>query len=306
MTRSSPSFARLYHSLFQDLMHQKDLTIECRGMKIWKELTGLQARYRIGASSDTMKPLISVYSHQWNRVTPIKFALAELCYYLAGSDGLENIASYNKAMLNYSNDGKTIDGSYGIRLRDQLPKLIERLKGDKFTRQACAAIFTADDCLLPNRPHIPCNTMLQYIFRPTHLELHVTSRSSDFATGFSIDGLHWQALVAMMGNELRTHYHEPIIHSEVVYNLGSLHVYKADEPVMKLWRADFDFPSYEYTIAFPLPLSEAIERCRTMFKPGLSLYDLCVILGIDRDSISMELVLHLHKLFTEHRNKFVR
>ena len=283
------TFAEIYRLVFVELMHSPDLGISCRGLKISREIVNAAKEIEIHARQ------VSIFSHPTHRVIPIKFALAELCYILAGRFDLQSIASYNKAMANYSDDGLTIGGSYGVRLDGQLDKLIERLEKDPQTRQACAAIYSKEDCL-SKHTHLPCNVFLQFMNRERLLYMIVTSRSSDFVTGFSIDTFHWQAMLIMMANELN------LIPSTLYYNIGSLHIYSADVPIVEQWK--IGHPYVDYRLTFPLKLSHAITRCKKHFEGGMAVGDMAQLLGLDGDAL--ELVDELEMMFTKYRNKLTR
>lgn len=301
----SLTFAQVYLKTFNRLMESPTVTFSCRGMQMWKELIAHTSTISIEKSS------IEVFSHRQHRVTPIRFALAELCYILAGRDDVESIASYNRSMAHYSDDGKRMVGSYGLRLRTQLLPLIKRLTNDIHTRQACAAIYSEDDGMTTTRTHIPCNVFLQFVCRPPNLFLHVISRSSDFATGFSIDTLHWQALLIMMANELTAKLGQPIYPAYMFYTISSLHTYAADIPTIEQWTIDAQtlapiiiIEPYAYQLRIRLGLSDGVQRAKDMFKEGLSIEQLGDILMLDEDS--MYNVKLLHDKFLTHRNKLVR
>lgn len=296
------TFPLTYMKTFDALMQSEDVTFSCRGMKMWKEFVAYQSVIVV------RNERIGVFSHRSHRVTPIRFVLAELCWILAGRFDLKSIASYNKAMLHYSDDDENIHGSYGLRLDGQLSTIVDRLHADIFTRQACAAIFDRTDCLYTDKTHMPCNVFLQFLYRPSGLCLHVTSRSSDFATGFSIDTIHWQALLIMVANELTSRLGEVIVPSKIYYNLGSLHVYAADRDVMTQWvvydRAAPAIETYGYDLTLRLGLTDAIQRAKDYFKEDLSVEELGDILMLD--DMSMINVNTMHKIFLAHRNKLVR
>lgn len=301
----SLTFPLVYLKTFETLMTSPDVAFSCRGMKIWKELMAQTSYIHIYASR------AAIFSHTTHRVTPIRFVLAELCWILAGRFDVKSIVSYNKAIAHYSDDGKTIGGSYGLRLAEQLPVLVQRLQADMHTRQACASIFDRTDCLNTNKTHMPCNVFLQFICRPPHLYLHVISRSSDFATGFSIDSIHWQVLLIMMANELSNICGETIVPMDIVYTISSLHIYTVDTPVIEQWTVYEEvvprfsiIEPYGYDLNMRLGLSEAIQRAKDMFKEDLSVEELGNILMLDE--MSMCNVKEMHEKFLTHRNKLVR
>lgn len=286
-------FADMYKLMFQDLMMGvRSVGFACRGLKMAKETTHVHLPIEMPGYKK-----ISVFSYRGHRVVPIRFVLAELCHILAGRNDLESLLSYNSGMGRYSHDGETLAGAYGKRLELQLPRLIARLKDDPYTRQACAAIFIGDDCVTTTRTSVPCNVYLQFLQRDNKLNLHVMSRSSDFVTGFSIDTIHWQALLVMMGNE----FPEWQV-GALYYTIGSLHIYEDDVPIIEQWKLS-DY-TYERFLRFTKPLSAVIKQCQLGFTGGLQVRDLAALLGMPDDST--EVALELEQVFLYHRNKLKR
>lgn len=288
------TFAQTYLQLAQDmkLYLMYDCKFECRGLKMAKEMTAVHRDIEMSPYG------VSVFSHKDHRVVPIRFVLAELCFLLAGSNDLELIASYAAAMRNYSNDGKTIDGAYGYRLAKQLPVMLKRLKMDGYTRQACGAIFNEQDAI-SDKTHMPCNTFLQVLWRQPLMALHVTSRSSDFVTGFSIDTLHWQFLLRMIASELET------TPEKVVYDLASLHIYEKDMHVFEQWPSTVKIQGqYEHFLKTDITLTKAMDNCAAFFTRGMSVAEMGELLEFDELSMAEASV--LHGLFQQHKNKVER
>lgn len=278
------------------LMKSPTYSFACRGLPMAKEARG------VAMAIDMSMETVRIFSCQTHRVVPMRFILAEMAFILSGRSDLAVMASYNKQMVNYSDDKVTLPGSYGVRLSAQFPRLVERLVADPYTRQACAAIFREDDCL-SDRTHIPCNVFLQFLGRPPLLDLHVTSRSSDFATGFSIDTVHWQILHVLMANELTLQLHQQIVPNVIHYNIASLHIYEKDLAAIEQWRCP-DYSKSSWEIEFALPLLEVIRNCQTKFRENLTVRELGALLGV-RES-SMLVLEMLQDLFLKYRNKLER
>lgn len=294
------TFAQMYQQLASQLTHDPDMKVNfaCRGLKMAREmsLTAMMTMDPRGAS---------VFSFPGHRVVPIRFMLAELCWILAGRCDVESIASYNKSMAHFADndDAKVISGSYGLRLNGQIYEMILKLMKDIYTRQACATIFDRTDCL-SGRTHMPCNVFVQFLCRPPLLDLHVTSRSSDFVTGFSIDTFHWQALLIMMANELKD-MDSSIVPNLLHYNIASLHVYDGDIEMMSQWNpTQLYVPSYEHFITMNGKLSHVIHEAKKHFDKDLSIAALMDILQIDETMLPK--LIALDEMFKAHRNKVVR
>lgn len=225
-------FADIYDNLFV-VMKEFPTDIECRGKSICYEMLNAQLVFNPIANG------ISIYSHPATRAFPIKFALAEFVWIMAKSNDLGFISKYNKAMESFSDNGETLYGAYGHRLDKQIDVCIEKLKNDKYSRQAFATIYDRCD-VFANTKDMPCNTSLQFCIRDNKLILTVNSRSSDFITGLPIDAFHWQLLLSLVYQELRQTYPE-LSDGRVVYNIASLHIYSTDKEAFDTF-ADYVIP----------------------------------------------------------------
>lgn len=65
-----------------------------------------------------------------------RFGFAEAAWILAGSDDAQAIGRFNKTMLNFSDDERTLWGAYGPRLMGQLDHVVSTLRRDPDSRQA--------------------------------------------------------------------------------------------------------------------------------------------------------------------------
>jgi len=291
-------FAELYPHMTRIVL-ASPVDIECREMPVAYEMIADQSCIDIEFNS------VSVFSCPHHRVVPIKFVLAELCYMLSGRNDAESIVSYNAAMKHYVDADGKINGAYGYRMQHQLAVAIDRILRDIHTRQACVSIYNEDDGKTTTRTHLPCNTLLQFMYRNRKLFLIVTSRSSDFVTGYSIDALHWQALAILMKNQLVDAGME-IDAIEIVYNISSLHIYESDVEEVHDWGlVKTEEEQSEHFIEFKtLTLRDAMMRAKQMFRGGLSTVELGNVLCLD--TISMHKVMAMEELFVTHRNKIMR
>ena len=216
---------------------------------------------------------ISVYSNQNSRATPIKFVLAEFLWILSGSRSLQEIVHWNRNMSKYSDDGLILNGAYGYRLQPQLSFLIEKLKQDKNSRQACVAIYQCNDVMISTKD-VPCNCLLQFLIRDNQLNLIVTARSIDAVTGLSIDAIHWQFLLHLVCQSLKQVFSE-LMPGILCYNIGSLHVYGSDKEQFDQWDLNNDI---RYNLK--LDAQETLENLTTRaqnFECAKTLEDLLAI-----------------------------
>ena len=154
-------------------------------------------------------------------------SLAELCWYLSGSDKVEPIKHYLSHYEDDAEEDGTVHGAYGPRLLnfdgiDQIRYVIDTLGQRPFSRQATIQIFDHEDVReLYN--HVPCTCVLQYFVRSDSVDAITYMRSNDAYKGLPHDIFAFtmiQELIARsLGIDVGTYTHM----------VGSLHLYQADE-----------------------------------------------------------------------------
>ena len=157
-----------------------------------------------------------------------RFMVAEFIWMMSGKCNLDQIEFYNKKMRDFSDDGISLHGAYGPRLRhwslqhgdvDQLETCLQRLKDDIYTRQAVVVIIDPAIDFTVKTKDIPCNNYLQFLYRDNRLHLMCYVRSNDLLLGFPYDIWHWTMLQEMYASILNVelgNYHHMV---------GSLHIY---------------------------------------------------------------------------------
>lgn len=289
----SVTFASIYKDMSEYFKNNYYVVFETRGSQMAREM--------INANLDipVTEPGVSFFSHPTHRVVPIRFVLAEMCAILAGRNDIAVMESYNKGIRKYSNDGITLGASYGEKLEGQLAAVLLKLQKDLRTRQAVCSILQKFEVVNMELTHIPCNVFLQFFVRDEKMHLIVTSRSSDFVTGFSIDTIHWQLLLMYMANSLL------LSCGNVHYNIGSLHVYGKDIEMLKGWDVTemYGVP-FQHFIKTNLTLMEAIAECQKNFTINMSVEELGKILGFDAHSIAI--CRYNDDMFRLYRNKLER
>ena len=121
-------------------------------------------------------------------------ALAEFCWYMAGSADIDFIRFY---IDNYPPKDATgsIEEAYGPRLvgtgefgknHNQIERVIERLRRKRDTRRAVISLLEPSD-LTPDQDEAPCTVALQFIRRRERLHLVAMMRSNDAYLGFPHD-----------------------------------------------------------------------------------------------------------------------
>lgn len=113
-----------------------------------------------------------------------RFMAAEALWIIEGSDKLEDLIRYNPNMAAFSDDGVTLSGAYGPRIRDQIWYVVSKLTEDRDTRQATLSIWRPNPS---SSKDIPCTVAIDFKIRDDKLNLHVFMRSSDIWLGLPYD-----------------------------------------------------------------------------------------------------------------------
>lgn len=204
----------LMHRVLRSLVDHGEATSPTRGSAtevrgVMLELTNPRARL---SRSETRGRVFS--------------CLAELCWYLSGTDKLEPIEFYLSHYRENAELDGTIHGAYGPRFLafdgvDQIRYVIETLKTRPFSRQAVIQIFDHEDVAQRYR-HVPCTCLLQFFVRSGRLEAITYMRSNDAYLGLPHDLFAFtmiQEIIARsVGVELGTYTHM----------VGSMHLYESD------------------------------------------------------------------------------
>ena len=127
--------------------------------------------------------------------------LVEFLWIWHGSHALAPVAAAEPRWRDYSDDGITLWGAYGARLRaagingiDQLQACITLLQAQPDTRQAVCTLWDGGRDLA--RPHkdLPCNNWLHFLVRDGKLDLTVVIRSNDLWWGVPYNAFNWMQL----------------------------------------------------------------------------------------------------------------
>jgi thymidylate synthase len=172
------------------------------------------------------------------------FAIAEVIWILAGSDDLAFIAFWNPRMKRYSDDGITMHGAYGTRLRsdrqsyentvsnvlvqprkmlDQVKAAYEALRHIPHSRQVVLQIWDSERDLPnpgPRSKDVPCNLVSHLMIRNGNLHWLQTMRSNDFVWGFPYNIIQFTTLQEIIAGWLGVGL-GPYVHVS-----DSLHVYQ--------------------------------------------------------------------------------
>ncbi|GAB6181760.1 hypothetical protein JCM14036_30790 [Desulfotomaculum defluvii] len=115
------------------------------------------------------------------------FALVEFSWIISGSNELLPLEQYIKSYSKFSDDGKTLNGAYGFRLRsffgfDQINRAIEILRYDQNSRRVVLNMWSPTDLNIISKD-LPCNTSVFLKIRDQRLDMTVVNRSNDLYLG---------------------------------------------------------------------------------------------------------------------------
>jgi thymidylate synthase len=139
----------------------------------------VRERDHVTVSLNMNYPVLTVPERKLN----YRFAAAEAEWILRGSNRVEELTPYNARMAEFSDDGETLAGAYGVRFVAQLGYVVEKLR-DRNTRQATMTTWVPSPA--PSRD-IPCTVALDFKIREGRLNAHVFMRSSDIWLGLPYD-----------------------------------------------------------------------------------------------------------------------
>lgn len=206
-----PSFTEAYYHVVHQVMENHQYESSPRGSKI-KENIALSF-----SITDPRNRLLYIPERDFS----LSYCMAEMLWYLSGSNSTEWIANYSTFWKNISDDGTTANSAYGARLFRQHPKIAqgrftqweyikEELRKDPDSRRAVMHIRVPDDSI-DAKLDVPCTLSLQFFIRDNLLHLVVHMRSNDVVLGLSFDVPAFtmmQELMALeLGLELGTYTH---------------------------------------------------------------------------------------------------
>ena len=160
------------------------------------------------------------------RNMPMRYAVGELMWYLAGSDKTRDIAQFSKVWNNLSDDGEHSNSAYGYRIFEkfgvnQWEAVKEMLTKDPLSRQAIIHIKSPEDNVTINSTKdLPCTLDLQFFIREDKLHMTVHMRSNDIWTGTPYDMFSFACFQVKMAMELGVEV------GTYTHFAGSLHLYE--------------------------------------------------------------------------------
>ena len=153
-----------------------------------------------------------------------KYLMGEMYWYLSGSNLLKDIKPHAKFWEKISDDGETSNSAYGyIMLKkfgyDQIQYVIDTLKNDSASRQACIHIKVPSD--KPTKD-MNCTYALQFMIRNNKLECYTYMRSTDMWLGIVYDVPFFCLIQQMIAKELG------VASGRYSHTMASCHIYDRD------------------------------------------------------------------------------
>lgn len=158
----------------------------------------------------------------------LPYCFGLLAFSLSGSNLLDTLRYYRPGATEYSDDGWTLSGAFGSRLRglngemDQVAAVIGRLADDPASRRTYAAIIRSEDNLTPSREY-PCAAGLQLFLRNGRLAMLTVMRAQQAFTVLPYDAFLFMAMQLVLAAQLG------VPAGEYMHFSGTFHVYEADE-----------------------------------------------------------------------------
>lgn len=152
-------------------------------------------------------PVTTVYAKPQERVlfsetrdaNPF-FHLYEAIWILAGKNDVDSVANFAVRMREYSDNGTTLRGAYGYRLRshfgfDQVRAAADELRRSRSTRRAVSVMYDPNSDGNVGWKDAPCNTHIYWRARGALLDMTVCCRSNDIVWGaYGANAVHFSVV----------------------------------------------------------------------------------------------------------------
>ena len=216
------------------------------------KVAGYKETSRNGEVTTVDGPVITMYERPWQRMlfdtardaNPF-FHVMEAMWMLAGRNDVAAVSKYVSNMTTFSDDGKTLNGAYGHRWReqfdtDQIDWVIDHLKSDNGSRRAVIAMWDpANDpwAVTDGSKDVPCNTTIYFRVTDGKLTMTVSCRSNDIVWGcYGANAVHMSylhELVALgVGIPMGPYYQIS----------NNWHIYPRHYPLMESVSSEFSDP----------------------------------------------------------------
>lgn len=216
---------------------------------------GVKTESRLGLTYETLNFKIVIRNpiHRCtvslNRNSNIFFHLAESLWVLSGRNDLEFIEIFNSKFPEYSDDGKTLHGAYGKRMRnwnstngsetvDQLLKITSLLNSDPDLRRSVISLWNPTIDLGNKSKDIPCNTQLVLRVKGNDFYLTIFNRSNDLHWGYIANIFQFSFLGEIISLLINKKYVKQTHFSQ------SLHIYTENNLIREVGESDIHSSFY--------------------------------------------------------------
>jgi len=227
--KSYKNFTEAYVDILKDVYNTPEHVSSPRGMKV-KEILGYQFKIT--------NPLHRI-PYVSGRDFSVHYMIAELIWYLSGSDSTEWISNYSSFWSKITDDGTTANSAYGARIFKphnrissnidstwtQWRYVIDELKKDPDSRRAVIHIRSPQDSLLANLD-VPCTLSLQFFLRNDNVYMVTSMRSSDVILGIAYDIPAFTLFQELLSLQLTKELGRKIGVGDYIHLSASLHVYE--------------------------------------------------------------------------------
>lgn len=277
------SFSDCYHDLNQYILTE-----------------GIKTDSRLGATYETLnfKIVIQKPIHRctisFNRNSNIFFHLAESLWVLSGRNDLGFIEIFNSRFLEFSDDGKTLHGAYGKRMRewnntigsetiDQLYKITSLLNVDPNLRRSVISLWNPSLDLGNTSKDIPCNTQLVLRVKGDDFYFTIFNRSNDLHWGYVANIFQFSFLGEIISLLLNKKYARQTHFSQ------SLHIYAKNNLIHEVIESDIN--NNFYTRYKPVDFTFNFENSTEKFKERFAELDVVlkkvteIVLGVYKSKV---------------------
>lgn len=203
-------------------------------------------------------------------------AVAELCWYLSGTNEVQPIAFYISKYEDEAEQDGSVYGGYGPRLFGsgsgaRFTAVLDLLRTNPESRRAVVQIFDHQDIAGDRRRDVPCTCTLQFLLRDGQLNLIVSMRSNDVYLGLPHDVFAFTMLQELAARSLDAEL------GRYVHTVGSLHLYtpdrtRVDEFLSEGWQSTVD-PMPPMPSGDPWPSVEKLLQAEEQIRQGVQFSD---------------------------------
>ena len=173
------------------------------------DYNGTKSLFNIGFN--ILSPMDNSVNTSWRKWKP-DYAEYEWEWYLSGDPNADAIAERARIWGTMQDSNGNVNSNYGYQWQrsNQLDKVIDLLKKDKFTRKASISLYDGKEIDLYSKDTI-CTHAINFQILDNKLNMSVMMRSNDLVYGFCNDQYCFSKLQEMVSKELNieigSYYH---------------------------------------------------------------------------------------------------